>query len=60
MTAGCQPSSGATSVATSCRIWASSCLLQERGSLRAEYTGATLRENLGLPATADLQAFSPA
>lgn len=24
-------------------------LLQERGSLRADYTGATLRENLGLP-----------
>jgi FMN-dependent oxidoreductase (nitrilotriacetate monooxygenase family) len=25
-------------------------LLQERGSLRAEYTGTTLRDNLGLPA----------
>ncbi len=24
-------------------------LLQERGSLRAEYTGATLRDNLGIP-----------
>ena len=24
-------------------------LLQERGSLRTEYTGSTLRENLGLP-----------
>jgi alkanesulfonate monooxygenase SsuD/methylene tetrahydromethanopterin reductase-like flavin-dependent oxidoreductase (luciferase family) len=24
-------------------------LLQERGSLRAEYTGTTLRDNLGLP-----------
>jgi hypothetical protein len=26
-------------------------LLQERGVLRAEYKGATLRENLGLPST---------
>jgi alkanesulfonate monooxygenase SsuD/methylene tetrahydromethanopterin reductase-like flavin-dependent oxidoreductase (luciferase family) len=25
-------------------------LLQERGSFHTEYTGATLRENLGLPA----------
>lgn len=24
-------------------------LLQDRGSLRGEYTGATLRDNLGLP-----------
>ncbi|WP_131770761.1 NtaA/DmoA family FMN-dependent monooxygenase [Candidatus Protofrankia californiensis] len=29
-------------------------LLQERGSLRTEYTGTTLRDNLGLPAGATL------
>ena len=28
-------------------------LLQERGAFRTEYTGATLRDNLGLPALAD-------
>ena len=27
-------------------------LLQERGSLRTEYTGTTLRDNLGLPVPA--------
>jgi len=35
-------------------------LLQERGSLRADYTGTTLRDNLGLPVPARQDVREPA
>ncbi len=35
-------------------------LLQERGSLRTDYTGSTLRENLGLPIPAGIDALAGA
>ena len=35
-------------------------LLQERGSLRAEYTSSTLRDNLGLPVPGRAKAAATA
>ena len=35
-------------------------LLQERGSLRADYTGTTLRDNLGLPVPERRRVREPA